>query len=183
MLVSFSFACHYLAVVKTFIDSCVVPSILIICTVFVRFIVAYLIYTTGSSSSSSSSGGLLKEGQAVSAEVPGLASVLAKLLCTLLPVLQVRMNVVPNLCCSSPPGITRQCPRALFLGSAARVAATKATRNTAAAAMAMRMTLSATSTTRESCQSNKDDILLTRKRKTSVTYCRRCSRHGKWLGD
>ncbi|CAM9113863.1 unnamed protein product, partial [Hapterophycus canaliculatus] len=41
-----------------------------------------------SSSSSSSSGGSLKEGQAVSAEMPGLASVLAKLLCTLLPVLQ-----------------------------------------------------------------------------------------------
>lgn len=33
--------------------------------------------------------GLLKEGQAVSADVPGLASVLANLLCTVLPVLQV----------------------------------------------------------------------------------------------
>ncbi|CBJ28961.1 expressed unknown protein [Ectocarpus siliculosus] len=41
-----------------------------------------------SSSSPSSSGGLLKEGQAVSAQVPGLASVLAKLLCTVLPALQ-----------------------------------------------------------------------------------------------
>ncbi|CAM9976182.1 unnamed protein product [Scytosiphon promiscuus] len=41
-----------------------------------------------SSSSASSSGGALKEGQAVSSELPGLASVLAKLLCTLLPVLQ-----------------------------------------------------------------------------------------------
>lgn len=45
--------------------------------------------SSGLSGSLSSSGSLLKEGQAVSAEVPGLASVLANLLCTLLPALQV----------------------------------------------------------------------------------------------
>lgn len=61
-------------------------------------VVCFIIVSrTGSSGSSSSSSILLKEGQAVSAEVPGLASVLAKLLCTLLPVLQVHYSMYPVL--------------------------------------------------------------------------------------
>lgn len=49
---------------------------------------------TGSSGSSASSSGSLREGQALSADVPGLASALARLLCTLLPVLQVKTEVI-----------------------------------------------------------------------------------------
>lgn len=46
-------------------------------------------FSGSSGSSKSSSSGAVKEGQAVAADAPGLATVLAKLLCTLLPALQV----------------------------------------------------------------------------------------------
>lgn len=36
---------------------------------------------------------LVKDAQSVSADIPGLASAMAKLLCTLLPVLQVRLTI------------------------------------------------------------------------------------------
>lgn len=50
-------------------------------------------FVAGSSGSSSSSSSSSEGHQAVNAEEPGLATVLAKLLCTLLPVLQAS-----NLC-------------------------------------------------------------------------------------
>lgn len=46
----------------------------------------------GSSGASTSSAVSLREGQALCVDVPGLASALAELLCTLLPVLQVIMQ-------------------------------------------------------------------------------------------